>query len=286
MFPPMAMIDHALPTLEAWLHALADADIPVLPGTALDIDTLRMQEDAKGNVDAHLLSQQINSDPLMTLKVLVHVSRYCTKLSVEPPETLTGAIVMLGIEPFFKAFAHLPTTDRWFAERPWALAGLDKVVHRARRAAHFAYSFALHRQDEDAVIIHEAAMLHGFVDMMLWCHAPDLARTLADQLEKDPALRSAEAQKAVLGVRLLDLAPALMRAWQLPDLLIRCTDDRHARHPQVRTVMLAVRVARHTQYGWDNPHAEAALPDDVADVAELLTLSPEAAYRKIHDLDE
>jgi hypothetical protein len=50
--------------------------------------------------------------------------------------------------------------------------------------------------------------------------------------------------------------------------------------------MLAVRVARHTQYGWDNPHAQAALPDDVADLAELLNLSPEAAYRKVHDLDE
>ena len=129
-------------------------------------------------------------------------------------------------------------------------------------------------------------MLHGFVDMMLWCHAPRLAQTLAERLEQDTSLRSADAQQDVLGVRLIDLAPALMRAWQLPDLLIRCTDDRHANHPQVRTVMLAVRVARHTQYGWDNPHAEAALPDDIADVAELLTLSPEAAYRKIHDLDE
>lgn len=280
------MIDQALPNLPAWLNALVDADIPVLPATALNIAALHEQEEAKGNVDAHLLSQEINSDPLMTLKVLVHVSRYCTRLNIEPPESLTGALLMLGIGPFFKAFATLPTTEAWFAERPQALDGLNKVLHRARRAAHFAYSFALHRQDEDAVIIHEAAMLHGFVDMMLWCHAPRLAQTLAEQLEQDTALRSADAQKEVLGVRLADLAPALMRAWQLPDLLIRCTDDRHARHPQVRTVMLAVRVARHTQYGWDNPHAEAALPDDVADVAELLTLSPEAAYRKVHDLDE
>lgn len=280
------MIDRALPDLPAWLHALVDADIPVLPATALELGTLHAQEEAKGNVDAHLLSREISADPLMTLKVLVHVSRYCTRLNIEPPETLTGAILMLGIEPFFKAFATPPTTDTWFAGQPQALEGLNKVVRRARRAAHFAYSFALHRQDEDAVIIHEAAMLHGFVDMMLWCHAPRLAQTLADELEQDTALRSSEAQQAILGVRIADLAPALMRAWQLPDLLIRCTDDRHARHPQVRTVMLAVRVARHTQYGWDNPHAEAALPDDVADVADLLTLSPEAAYRKIHDLDE
>ena len=280
------MIDQALPNLSAWLNALATADIPVLPGTALDIEALRAQEEAKGNVDAHLLAQQISSDPLMTLKVLVHVSRYCTRLNIEPPESLTGAMVMLGIEPFFKAFANQPTTETWLASQPEALQGLNKVVQRSRRAAHLAYSFALHRQDEDAVIIHEAAMLHGFADMMLWCHAPRLAQTLAQRLEQDPALRSVDAQQEVLGVALVDLAPALMRLWQLPDLLIRCTDDRHASHPQVRTVTLAVRVARHTQYGWDNPHAEAALPDDIADIADLLTLSPEAAYRKVHDLDE
>ena len=280
------MIDQALPNLPAWLNALADADIPVLPSTAMEIAALHEQEEAKGNVDAHLLAQQINSDPLMTLKVLVHVSRYCTRLNIEPPESLTGAMVMLGIEPFFKAFAGQPTTEAWLADRPQALTGLNKVVQRSRRAAHFAYSFALHRQDEDAVIIHEAAMLHGFADMMLWCHAPRLAQTLAEQLEQDPALRSVDAQREILGVPLWDLAPALMRTWQLPDLLIRCTDERHASHPQVRTVTLAVRVARHTQYGWDNPHAEAALPDDIADIADLLTLSPEAAYRKVHDLDE
>jgi HD-like signal output (HDOD) protein len=280
------MIDQALPSLAAWIHALQDADIPVLPGTALDIAALHEQELAKGNVDAHLLTQEINSDPLMTLKVLVHVSRYCTRLNVEPPETLTGAIVMQGIEPFFKAFVGVTTTQAWFADNPAALEGLNKVVLRSRRAAHFAYSFALHRQDEDAVIIHEAAMLHSFADMMLWCHAPRLAQLLADRLEQDTTLRSADAQQAILGVRLIDLAPELMRVWQLPDLLIRCTDERHARHPQVRNVMLAVRVARHTQYGWDNPHAQAALPDDVADLAELLNLSPEAAYRKVHDLDE
>jgi hypothetical protein len=44
-----------------------------------------------------------------------------------------------------------------------------------------------------------------------------------------------------------------------PTLLIQCTNDRNAQDPKVRSVMLAVRIARHTQYGWDDPHAQAAL---------------------------
>lgn len=280
------MIDRPLPSLEAWIDALAEVDIPVLPATALRISELHALEEAKGTVDAHLLSQDLGSDPLMTLKVLVHVSRYCTQLSVEPPETFTGAILMQGIGPFFTAFGQTTGVDEWLAGQPEALEGLQQVLRRARRAAHFAYSFALHRQDEDAVIIHEAAMLHGFAEMMLWCHAPVLAQDMSRRLAQDHTLRSADIQREVLGVELADLSQALMRRWQLPDLLVRCTDDRHAHHPQVRTVMLSVRIARHTQYGWLEEHTQAALPDDIAELAQLLTLSNEAALRKIQDLDD
>lgn len=118
---------------------------------------LRKIEDARGTVDASMLADALSTDPLMSLKVLVHVSRYCTRLSVEPPETPTGAIVMLGITPFFKAFAELPTVIDWLKPAPDAVSGLLKVITRARRSAHFAMSFAIRRQDEDAAIVHQAA---------------------------------------------------------------------------------------------------------------------------------
>lgn len=279
------MISTALPTLLAWRQALESADIPVLPTTVLHVEQLRQVEDQKGTVDAHMLAQSLGNDPLMTLKVLAHVSRYCTRLSIEPPETLTGALVMMGIGPFFKDFSTLPDTDHWLHAHPDALMGLHRVIRRCRRAAHYAVHFAMHRQDEDASIIQEAALLHGFGEMLLWCHAPTLMLPVAAQLAQDHTLRSADVQLAHLGIAVGDLSQALMRAWQLPDLLIRCTDERHAEHPQVRTVMLAVRVARHTQYGWDSAHAQAALPDDIADVAQLLNISVDSAARKIHEMD-
>ena len=42
-----------------------------------------------------------------------------------------------------------------------------------------------------------------------------------------------------------------------------------------------MRVARHSAKGWDN----AALPDDVADVARLLNLAPDAALRLLREID-
>lgn len=279
------MIESPLPSLRAWTDALSRVEIPVLPGSAAELAQLQLIEETKGTVDAHTLADGLGNDPLMTLKVLVHVSRYCTRLSIEPPETLVGAIVMQGIGPFFKAFDQPPTIIDWLGHQPDYLSGLIKVITRSRRAAHFAMGFALRRQDEDAVVIQEAALLHDFAEMLLWCHAPRLALQVANQLKADHTARSADVQQEVLGIHLRDLAQELMRAWQLPDLLIRCSDDRDANDPKIRNVTLGVRIARHTQHGWDDPHAQAAMPDDVADVAKLLNLSNDAAYRLLMGMD-
>jgi len=279
------MIQQPLPSLSAWADAFCDADIPVLATSVAEVAQLHAIEEARGTMDAHTLAEALAPDPLMTLKVLVHVSRYCTRLSVEPPETLVGAIVMQGIGPFFTAHAEMRSVDDTLAAHPGGLDGLQSVMTRARRAAHFAMGFALKRQDQDAAIIHEAALLHDFAEMLLWCHAPALALEIAQRLKADHTRRSADVQRAVLGIELGDLAQALMHRWQLPDLLIRCTDDRNAQDPKVRSVMLGVRIARHTQHGWDVPHALAALPDDAADVGRLLTLAPDAAMRLIQGMD-
>jgi hypothetical protein len=117
--------------------------------------------------------------------------------------------------------------------------------------------------------------------MLLWCHAPTLALEVARRQQADPALRSASAQRAVLGIELADLQQALMLAWRLPPLLVRLDDDRHADTPPVRTVLLAQRLARHSSLGWDNP----ALPDDFDEIGTLLQLAPDPTRRLVLSLD-
>lgn len=280
------MIQQPLPTLAAWVEAFVNADIPILPESASEIALMREIEETRGDMDAHTLAESLDNDPLTTLKVLVHVSRYCTSLSIEPPETLVGAIVMLGVGPFFNAFSTPLDVETCLAHRPDAVEGLARVVRRSRRAAHFALGFALKRQDKDVVVIQEAALLHAFAEMLLWCHAPTLMLEVTNRLKADHTLRSATVQKDVLGIHIDDLAQELMRRWQLPDLLIHCSDHRLINDPRVRTVTLGVRIARHTQHGWDDPHCLAALPDDASDVGQLLNIAPEAAHRLIRGLDD
>jgi HD-like signal output (HDOD) protein len=137
--------------------------------------------------------------------------------------------------------------------------------------------------DHDAPLIHEAALLHDFAELLLWLHAPNLALRIAAAQAADPTLRSAVVQKEVLGIELAELQHLLMQQWRLPGLLVQLTDDHATRStPQLRNVLLAIRVARHSSQGWDN----AALPDDVRDIADLLQLSADATMRLLREIDE
>lgn len=272
-------IQRPLRDLAAWLAYFRDAPIPVLDATAEAVQELAANEDA---VDAHMLAETVSADPLMTLKLLAHIgskSRRDTDV-----ETVVAALVLLGIGPFFRHFGELPTLSQTLygtLEEAEVHAGLQAVLKRSNRAARFAIGFAAHRMDPDATVIHETALLHGFAELLLWCHAPSLALEISRRQQSDPGLRSAEAQQAVLGITLADLQQALMKAWRLPELLIRLGDERHAESSQVKNVMLAVRLARHTAQGWDNP----ALPDDISDIAALLLLGNLPTLKLLHDID-
>lgn len=267
-----------LPSLDARVEAFAKAEIPVLAETAETLELMRATED---DVDANGLAEMISTDPLMSLKVIAHASELKRGRLMADTETVTAALVLMGITPFFRAFGPQPTMEAALADHEDALLGLARVMQRAERASRFALGFAAHRADPDAAVIHSAALLHDFAEMLLWLHAPDLALQIASLQDADRSLRSAAAQRQVLGIELADLEQALMKHWHLPDLLRRITNDKHARDPQVRCVHLAVRLARHTARGWD----DAAVPDDLHDIAELLNLGEAHTLKLLHDFD-
>lgn len=275
--PPAHRLSQPLPDLATWTAHFRGADIPVLAQTADALEALRANED---NVDANGIGEMIAGDPLMTLKVLAYASAHRSERVVTDIETVTSALVMMGISPFFAAFGPQPTVEGQLADAPPALQGLTDTLRRSHRGANFALGFAVHRMDHDAAVIHAAALLHDFAEMLLWCHAPALALQIRDAQRVDPTLRSSVAQLAVLNIELGDLQQTLMKAWRLPELLIRISDDRHADNASVRSVTLAVRLARHTAQGWDNP----AIPDDVHDIADLLNLSQAATLQLVREI--
>ena len=270
-------LDQPLPDLAAWVAAFEGAPIPPLAASADALDALRADEDA---ADANRIGEAVAFDPLLTLGVLAHAARHRPARLLTDPQTVTAVAVLMGIAPFFRAFCGLPTVEQRLHGLTAAQAGLDAAVERSRRAALLAFGLALQRGDAQAALVHQAALLHDFAGLLLWCHAPRLAAGLADRLRRDPALAPAPAdiERQVLNVDLAELRHALAERWRLPALLRRPPPAPRAPLPSAACVALGVLLAQHPAGG--------TLPDMLSEeLATFLGLPLELIGQAVRDLD-
>lgn len=269
------MLDHPLQELDDWVLYFSSNELPVLRHTRRQLEAARENMDRVSGKD---IAQIVLQDPLMAVRVLAFIQPLTGKRLHHDVTTIAGAIMMMGIEPFFKRFENLLTIeDRLKPCPPQALLGTLQVIRRAQQASHYAHEWAIWRVDVNVEEVTLAALLHDLAELLLYCFAPMLALQIREMQQADPQLRSVAAQEAVLGIRLQDIQTALCRAWHLPELLLKLIDDTHAEHARVRNVVLAVNLARHLAHGWQ----DTALPDDLKAIATLLNLSEEALGHRL-----
>jgi hypothetical protein len=213
----------------------------------------------------------------MTLRVLHYIEENRRKRQTTDITTIERALMMIGIEPFFRDFQELPLVEEQLKGHPKALLGLLKVINRARKASQWAREWAMVRHDLDVDEITVATLLHDVAEILMWCFAPNLALDVRNRQAADRTLRSSTAQAEVYQVQLLDLQTQLSRLWHLPELLLTLMDHAKADSPRVKNVVLAVDLARHSANGWD----DAALPDDFQAIEELLHISHDSLLRKL-----
>jgi hypothetical protein len=268
------MVEVPFPDLDSWVAYFSQAPLPVLRHTVHELDKLRANAE---RVNGRVLASIILQDPLMTLRVLAYIEQHRGKSQTADITTIERALMMIGIEPFFRHFHDLPLVEDNLKPYPKALLGLLKVIARTRRATHWARDWAVIRHDLDVDEITVATLLHDIVEVLMWCFAPSLALRAKDIQSHDRNLRSAAVQHEIYNVELHPLQLALARTWHLPELLTTLMDRDNASHPRVRNVTLAVDLARHSANGWD----DAALPDDYTAIEELLHISHEMLMRKL-----
>jgi len=268
------MIDQDLPDLDAWVTYYGEAQIPVLRHTMQELNKLR--ENAE-RVNARIIASVILRDPLMTLRVLQYIEEHRRKRQTTDITTIERALMMIGIEPFFRDFQELPLIEEQLKAHPKALLGLLKVTNRARKAAHWAREWAIMRHDLDVDEITVATLLHDVAEILMWCFAPTLALQVRDMQTADRGLRSTVAQSEIYHIHLTDLQTQLCQLWRLPELLLSLMDNTEADNLRVKNVTLAVDLARHSSNGWD----DAALPDDYKSIEELLHIGHETLMRKL-----
>ncbi|MBP6710841.1 MAG: HDOD domain-containing protein [Propionivibrio sp.] len=268
------MTGHSLKGIDEWVSFLGSNEMPILRQTARKLEQARQNMDTISGRD---IAGIVLQDPLMAVRVLAYIQPFTGKHLRSEITTIANAVMMLGIEPFFRKFEAPNTIEAMLKDEPQALLGLLQVIRRVQRASRYAHDWAFERHDMNNEEVALAALLHDLAEILLWCFAPGLASEIRDKLQKDKTLRSHVAQEEVLGFPLVELQRALCSAWHLPELLNTLMDDSKAHLPRVQNVTLAVNLARHSTDDWTN----AALPDDFAAIERLMHIDRQTLLSRL-----
>ena len=268
------MTGHSLKGIDEWVSFLGSNEMPILRQTARKLEQARQNMDTISGRD---IAGIVLQDPLMAVRVLAYIQPFTGKHLRSEITTIANAVMMLGIEPFFRKFEAPNTNETMLKDEPQALLGGLQVLRRVQRASRYAHDWAFERHDMNNEEVALAALLHDLAEILLWCFAPGLASEIRDKLQKDKTLRSHVAQEEVLGFPLVELQRALCSAWHLPELLNTLMDDSNAHLPRVQNVTLAVNLARHSTDDWTN----AALPDDFAAIERLMHIDRQTLLSRL-----
>ena len=268
------MTEQSPRNIDDWVTLLSSKEMPILRQTARRLEQCHERVDSISGRD---IASIVLQDPLMAVRVLAYIQPFTGKHLRSDITTIANAVMMLGIEPFFRKFETPATIESALKDEPQALLGVLQVIRRVQRASRYAHDWAFERHDLNIEEVTLAALLHDLGEVLLWCFAPKLASEIRERLQKDKTLRSHIAQQEVLGFPLIDLQKALCTAWHLPELLNALMDDANAHLPRVQNVTLAVNLARHSTDDWNN----TALPDDFASIERLLHIDRQTLLNRL-----
>ena len=270
----MAMITQPFDSLDAYLAFFDQQALPALRHTVRELQAMREKED---EINGRSVAALVLSDPLMTLKVLIHIEAHRRARQNHDITTIERAIMMMGISPFLREFSTTPTIEEQLAAHPKALVGVLRVIGRARRASRYARDWAVLRHDLDVDEITVAGLLSEATEILCWLFAPSLTHNVYAMQRAEPGLRSSSAQRMVFNFSAKELQLALVHHWHLPELLTFMMNPKFIDNPRVRTVQLAANLARHTAHGWDDP----AIPDDLSAIESLLHIGREHLLSRV-----
>lgn len=272
------MAEHKIPRLEHWPDFLNRQKLPILRSTEKGILWEKEKYESGDNADSRMLAKIILNDPVMTLHLLSFIHRLKAKNLRNEISTIQSALVMIGMEPFFKQFSDMTTIESKFNDSPKALLNVFKIIQKAQRAADFAQNWAIRKNDLNLDEIRTAALLHPLAEIFIGVFFPDYLILFLKTLKENPGARSRDVQKQIFGFTAFELQMLLNVHFRLPRLLQALMNEEEERNSQrAKMVHLAIRLARHSANGWNDP----ALPDDYAAIAEMLGMDLPSVLKMI-----
>lgn len=236
-------------SLTEWVEGTTLEALPVLHRTVSAISYMARNTE---NLSATDISEIVLHDPLMTLKVIGLVNAKSRGRFGAGIASAQGAVIMLGVPPFFRHFAALSAIEDTMQGREKERDGLLNCLSRVHHAAWQARDLATLRADVKAEEVYIGALLHDMGEMVMWCVAPELMLQILKAVRRDKISRVA-AENNILGFSLWEFQLALAEAWKLPELLLTFMDNKNTTNPRALMAIICSALARHAVTGWHSP---------------------------------
>jgi HD-like signal output (HDOD) protein len=278
-FNPDKFLTKPPAALAGWVREMPVEDLPVLARTAYELEDLREFEE---EVELQTLDDLVSADPLMTTKLFGFIAKRRGEDVAGEAESVRQAMLLLGINPFFRGLGSQLAAEDLLASDPAALNGFRQTLDRARRAGRFAGSFACQRDDPDAALVHQAAVLYSLPELVVWLRAPALAREVAQRSEVKPDVDQDALQKSVLNTTYREIRLELLKAWRLPGQIVQLISGQAGPdHPQAHIVRLALQAAQPDHPNWESPK----LSKLVREIGEFLQLGLQHTWILMKNLE-
>lgn len=248
---------------DAWVNILARGSPPVLKRS---LDELTKFEDAIYDIPVRRVADVVESDPLMSLNVMMMIGRVQSSRPTEI-ENIEEALLMMGCVNFVKKALAFQSVDMMLARRPEALLGTLRSAARARRAGAFARQWARMRNDRNEGSSATAALLYEITDLLAWIHAPDKMLQFELVCRENPKRKVALTRWMEFGFEWEELEVKMLRRFKLPERVVTLIKPPPGEDsPTAQMVAMAVRFARRLAEVRD----VKILQDELRDIANFL----------------
>lgn len=232
--------------LDAWLHCLAEQELPTLNAVVREICEVSQNERSR----AEDLTKIILRDANLTSRVLKIANSVHYNTSFDPIRTVSRAIVRLGFENLKTITLTSSVIETFLQGKPQA--ELIKSMARAFHAAVQARAMVAHLDAENREQVFIAALLRNIAELALLSTGKSVVTTFVEARNLHPE-QERNLSIEHFGTDLLSLNHHLIKDWSLGDVIMEATEARASPSIRAKAVALGNELSKQIYKGMHNP---------------------------------
>jgi hypothetical protein len=256
--------------LDAWLHCLAEQELPTLNAVVQEICEVSQNERSR----AEDLTKIILRDANLTSRVLKIANSIHYNTSFESIKTVSRAIVQLGFENVKTITLASSLIETFLKGKPQEL--IIQTMARAFHAAVQAKAMVMHMDFDSREQVFIAALLSNIAELALLSTGKKVTADFVIARNKNPEQERQLAQK-YLGVDLPLLNQHLIKDWLLGDIINDVCGPVISNSVCAKAVLLGNELSKHIHKGLAHPEVKRLCQR----IADLGNINLEAAKKQI-----